>query len=48
MRAAGKRIVQRNDVARADLDFAQGRGDSHWHRAEMNGHVVALRDHATR
>ena len=44
MRAAGKRVVDRNHIARIHLDFTKRRGHGHGHRAKMHRHVVALGD----
>ena len=47
MSAAGERIVNRNDVAWPDLNFAQGGSHGHGHAAEVHRHVIALRDHSS-
>jgi hypothetical protein len=44
MCAARERVVEDDHVAGADFRLAQGRRDRHRHAAQMDGHVVALRD----
>ena len=45
MRAARKWIIERYYIARANLNFTERRRDCHRHRAQMHGHVIALRDY---
>jgi hypothetical protein len=42
VRPTGERVVERNDVAWSNFDLFQRGSDRHWHRAKMNGHVIAL------
>src|SRR5690242_1406665 len=46
MCAARERIVHGDNVPGRELDLVQRSRDSHRHRTEMHGHVIALSDHA--
>src|SRR6476659_10593256 len=47
MCTASIRIIQRDHFTSLWIDFTQRRGDSHRHRAKMDRHMIALRDHST-
>jgi hypothetical protein len=44
MRAPGVRVIEDHDVARTHFTMLNRGADGHRHRAEMDGHVIALRD----